>query len=253
MWYACQATDHQVDHGHANHGVARLGHILVVLRASAVAAAPPAGPLHHPPLREELEAFRALGPLDHVQADLPPGPQGPHPGDEVPTIGLIGPEQPKAHARMPAQVQPWQGPLTVWHAGRRHHHPQPEASRIDEEMALAPVDMFGFIIPVVPPFAVVLTDWLSMIPALGWRCRPAATRTSPRRRSWMSCQVPSCRQRQQSWSTLSQGGRSWGSRRQAPPRRRTDKRPWRISRVGYVARRPRDLAWGIEGSSTVHS
>jgi hypothetical protein len=36
MWYACQATDHQVAHGHTNHGFARLGQILVTFREAAV-------------------------------------------------------------------------------------------------------------------------------------------------------------------------------------------------------------------------
>lgn len=127
MWYACQATDHQVDYGHANHGFARLRQILVIFRESAVAAEPPEGPLHNPPFREELEAFRALGPLDNVQADLPPGSQGPHPRDEVPTIGLIRPDQPEASELMPKHVQQWHGPITVLHTGRRDHHPQQEA------------------------------------------------------------------------------------------------------------------------------
>ena len=47
---------------------------------------------------------------------------------------------------------------------------QPE--RIDEDMALAPLDLFARIKAADPPFSVVLTDWLSMMPALGCRCLP---------------------------------------------------------------------------------
>ena len=53
-------------------------------------------------------------------------------------------------------------------------------------MAFAALDLFVRIKAADPPFSVVLTDWLSMIPALGWRCFPLATRTSPRNRSCMS-------------------------------------------------------------------
>jgi hypothetical protein len=86
---------------------------------------------------------------------------------------------------------------TVLPIGRRDHHGQHQPSRIDEDGALAALDLFVGIIAVDPPFSVVLTDWLSMLAALGWRGRPAATRTSPRRRSCITAQVPSLRHCQQ--------------------------------------------------------
>jgi hypothetical protein len=87
------------------------------------------------------------------------------------------------------------GPITVLHTGGRHHG-QHEPYGINQEVALAPFDLLAGVIPADPPFSVVLTDGLSMMPALGWRCLPIAARTSPRRRSCSSCQVPSRRQRQ---------------------------------------------------------
>jgi hypothetical protein len=71
---------------------------------------------------------------------------------------------------------------------------QPEC--IDEDVAFAPFDLFVRIEAANAPFSDVLTDWLSMIPALGCRRLPAAARTSPRRRTYVCCQVPSFRQRQ---------------------------------------------------------
>jgi hypothetical protein len=71
----------------------------------------------------------------------------------------------------------------VLHVGASDDHGEQQPSRIDEEMALATLHMFVGIIAAHPPFSVVLTDWLSILPALGWRCRPAATRTSPRSKS----------------------------------------------------------------------
>ena len=69
----------------------------------------------------------------------------------------------------------------VLHVGSRDHHGQQQPYGIDEDVALAALDMFVGIIAVDPPFSVVLMDWLSMLPALGWRCRPAAGRHCWRR------------------------------------------------------------------------
>jgi hypothetical protein len=43
-----------------------------------------------------------------------------------------------------------------------HDSFQDEALRVDQEVALAPADLFGTIIATCgPPFSVVFTDWLS--------------------------------------------------------------------------------------------
>ena len=87
---------------------------------------------------------------------------------------------------MPEAHQQSLGPVAVWHIGGRNHHGQEQAEGIDEDVAFAPFDLFVRVEAADPPFSVVLTDWLSRIPALGWRCLPVATRTSPRKRSCMS-------------------------------------------------------------------
>ena len=55
----------------------------------------------------------------------------------------------------------------IWHVGGRHGHHQDQTERVDEEMPLAAVDLLVRITPAEPPFSVVLTDWLAMMPALG--------------------------------------------------------------------------------------
>jgi hypothetical protein len=66
-------------------------------------------------------------------------------------------------------------------------------ARAAQEVALAAFDLLVGIKAAESPFSVVLTDWLSRMPALGWRRLPAAARTSPRSRSCIRCQVPSRR------------------------------------------------------------
>jgi len=50
---------------------------------------------------------------------------------------------------------------------RGDHHVEEEPERIDHEMALAALDLFPSLVPADPPCSVVLTDRLSIIPALG--------------------------------------------------------------------------------------
>src|SRR5687767_1718381 len=95
---------------------------------------------------------------------------------------------------MPEDLQERYGSIAVLYTGSRHHDGQQQAKRIDEEMAFAAFDLFVCVKAADPPFSVVLTDWLSMRPALGWRCLPEAARTSPRSRSCIRCQLPSWRQ-----------------------------------------------------------
>ena len=97
---------------------------------------------------------------------------------------------------MPEDVEEVLCPIAVLHVGRRNDDRQHQPEGIYEEVTLTTLDLLARVIAPDPPCSVVFTDWLSMMPALGWRCVPAATSTSPRSRSCMCCQVPSLRQRQ---------------------------------------------------------
>ena len=92
---------------------------------------------------------------------------------------------------MPEALQQQLSTITVLHASGGDDDRQQQTKSIDEDVAFAAFDLFMRVKAADPPFSVVFTDWLSMIPALGWRCLPVATRTSPRNRSCMSGQVPS--------------------------------------------------------------
>jgi hypothetical protein len=68
---------------------------------------------------------------------------------------------------MPQYIQQLHGPVGVLHTGRRDDHAEEQPEGIDEDMALAPLDLLASIVATDPPFSVVFTDWLSMTPALG--------------------------------------------------------------------------------------
>ena len=154
---------------------------------------------------------------------------------------------------MPHDVQQRHGAVAVLHTRGRDHDGQAPSERLDEEMPCAPRDLWVRLKAAAPPVSAVLTDCLSRRPALGGRCRPAAPRTSPRSWACITCQVPSCCQRQQSWETSCHGGKSWGSRRHAQPPRRRYKMPFRISRLGYFSGRPPGVAVGPEGAINAYS
>jgi hypothetical protein len=73
--------------------------------------------------------------------------------------------------------------VAVLDIGRVDDGDKDQPENIYEQMAFAAIDLLARIVAVRAPLSVVLTDWLSMMAALGWRSRPAASRTSPRNSS----------------------------------------------------------------------
>jgi hypothetical protein len=47
------------------------------------------------PLGSPGNPFQALEPFDHLDPDVAPGPQGPHPSRQITSLGLSGPHQPE--------------------------------------------------------------------------------------------------------------------------------------------------------------
>jgi len=71
-----------------------------------------------------------------------------------------------------------------------HDDDEEQPEDIDDDVALAPAYALAPVIAPDPPFPVVFTVWLSMIPALGSRVRPEASRRSPRSVSCIRSQAP---------------------------------------------------------------
>jgi hypothetical protein len=90
--YARQATDHQVDPGHADERRAGLDSVRSIVRDSTGAAQPGDGSRHAPPRGQEQESRGFLRSRDPHQTDMPPRLPSPPPGAEVPGIGLLGPD-----------------------------------------------------------------------------------------------------------------------------------------------------------------
>ena len=97
-----------------------------------------------------------------------------------------------------------------------------------------------------------LTDWLSMMAALGVGLLPSAFRTLGRRASWTRSHVPSCLHSRKYHHTVPQGGRSCGMARHVQPLRRTYTMPLTTSRRSTVRGLPPVLADGSREARTSH-
>src|SRR4029077_5618637 len=106
----------------------------------------------------------------------------------------IGPDQLQPREARDQRRQDRFGPIAVLDPRRMHHHDEEQPEDIDHDVALTAAYALAPIIAPDPPFSVVFTVWLSMIPALGSRLRPEASRRSPRSVSCIRSQTPVCRQ-----------------------------------------------------------
>ena len=167
---------HQVDHSQLDHSFTANGQGLVVLAQPAILAQPGKSAFDHPAFGQEHEAMqvRAFDDLQYPVAEL----SGPR--DELACITAVGPDQRQSRETAGQFLQNQLGSITVLDARRMHHDRHHQTERIHHQMAFSAHYLLARIVTSVPPFEAVLTDWLSIIAALGLGWRPALIRT----RSW---------------------------------------------------------------------
>jgi hypothetical protein len=149
------------------------------------------------PSPQALERSGELGPaIGGVGEDVTqPGKGGPHPNEQV------------------------GGAVAVLDAGAVNDAADQQTAGVSEDMALPTLHLLAGVEAPHAALSVVLTDWLSTMPALGLASRPSASRTAKSRR-WLTVrQVPSSRQAQKERCTVERGGNSRGSSRYGQPAR----------------------------------
>src|ERR1041384_3387394 len=139
------SPDHDMDHCHINHRFAGVREILVIFAQPTVLVKPAECAFDDPPLRQDYEAFEAVGALDDLQADLAIPAQQRHPGLQEARIGAISPNAAQPREPMPQEAQKELGAVTILHACGRHHYSNEQPQRVYQDMALAPFDLFGTI------------------------------------------------------------------------------------------------------------
>ena len=196
-----------------------------------------------------------FGPLYDLQN---PATESTSPIHQQTSIAPISPDQLKPGKSPNKPGQHKLRPITVLDVCPVDHHRHEQTYGASYDVALTdvalltPIDLLTCIVATRPPFPVVLTDWLSMIAALGVDSRPSICRTFGRNACSICSQVPSLRHCLKYHQTVPQGGTSCVSMRQDMPPRNTYKMPLIISRMFTLRRRPPGLAGGSSGYSSSH-
>ena len=169
-------------HSYVDPGLRCIGQSFVVpVSSTGQALAQPTAPaeprecsFNHPSSRQHLKVVAVPGALDNLER---PACQGPDSLDQLSSIASIGPDQPHA-GKPPYQfIDDQLGSISILDIGRMHHHRQQQPHGIYNDVSLSTVDLLASVIATRPPFSVVLTDWLSMMAALGVGLLPSAFRT----------------------------------------------------------------------------
>ena len=153
-----------MNHSYVDPGLRCIGQSFVVLAQPTAPAEPRECSFNHPSSRQHLKVVAVPGAFDNLEG---PACQGPDPLDQLSSIASIGPDQPHA-GKPPYQfIDDQLRSISILDIGRMHHHRQQQPHGIHNDVSLSTVDLLASVIATRPPFSVVLTDWLSMMAALG--------------------------------------------------------------------------------------
>ncbi len=238
-----------MDHRYIHLSLRRFRESFVVLAQPTEPAQPRQRSLDHPSSWQHLELM-AVPRAPHNLQDV--ASVGLNPINQPPSVTSISPDEPQPRKPAHQSVDNQHRPIPILHVGRMDYDGQQQPYGIDDDVSLASCDFLTSIIATRPPFSVVLTDWLSMIAALGVHSLPSACLTFGRSASWTCSHVPSFFHLRKYWYTVCQGGRSWGMDRHAHPLRRTYKIPFTTSCRSTVRGLPPGLAAGSNGASIFH-
>jgi hypothetical protein len=174
---AGEPTEPQPTHRQVDHHFAALGEVRILFTQPALAPNPGDRAFYHPPAWQDGEGRQgrrldiegipapALGALNNVQ--------GPfallfHPmAQPLAAIGHVGPDVLQPLARLVGSGQEPGRHIGVPQIGGVDEDTPHETRRLNEEMALAAVELLGAIIAVGPPCSVVFTVCASMMAAEG--------------------------------------------------------------------------------------
>ena len=160
---------------------------------------------HDPSAGQHLKMVDVRRTLDNLQK---PTTECISPFYQLSCIAAISPDQLESR-KSPHKLRKHKlGPVSVLDIRSMDDNGQKQSQSVYDDMALASRDLLACIVSTRPPFSVVLTDWLSMMAALGVGSRPSASRTLGRSASWMRSQLPSSLHCRKHHDTVPQGGRS---------------------------------------------
>ena len=144
MTWPCQASEHDADHGQPDEGGDGAGVSLEIARQAAIAADPGQGSFDDPALGQDDEfvQFVALDDLDHPTPGV--GSRSRDAWSLIAGIGEDALDEGEEAAGAPIENQP--RPVAVLNIAGMDDDVQQKAKRIDQDVALAPGDLFARIV-----------------------------------------------------------------------------------------------------------
>ena len=135
---------HEAKHSQVDHGFAGVGFPFVVAAESAVTSQPTEGTLYDPSSRQYLEGMQVgtFDDLDRATAGSP------SPVEQHTRIATVGPDLLDSIACPLAQRQKQElfGRIPVLNIGGQHHDRDYQTDGVDQNMTLAPVDLFAGVV-----------------------------------------------------------------------------------------------------------
>ena len=194
-----------MNHSNLNPCLTSLWQSFIIFAQSTTSTQPAKGAFHDPSPRQYLKVVAVRRTLDDLQE---PTTECSGPLHKMSSITPIGPDQLESR-KSPHKLRKHKfGSIAVLDIRSMDDNGQKQSQSVYDDMALASRDLLARIVSTRPPFSVVLTDWLSMMAALGVGSRPSASRTLGRSASWMRSQLPSSLHCRKYHDTVPQGGRS---------------------------------------------
>jgi len=182
-----QSATHQVYHSDADHCFAVVCNHLIVLCQSPVSPEPSKGSFDDPSFGQDGKSFNVVAALDDFQRTT----QSLFcPFNQLAGIAAVRPNEREAAKALAQVFKDQLGSVAILNGGLVDDHGDNEPEGVNDNVPLSSVNFLSGIVSAKPPFSVVLTDWLSMMAALGVGSRPQALRTCSRRRSWILVQTP---------------------------------------------------------------
>ena len=170
--------EHQVDHRQVDEVFSGLREELIILAQSAVATEPGEGSFDDPALGQH---FKPLGAVAAANDHQCPSSELLDPLFQLPGVGGVDPQCFQSRALETDLLNQPTRPIAILDVGAVHHDANGQSQGIDDKMAFASFNLLASVETALrPPFSPVLTDWLSMIAALGAASRPSISRN----RSW---------------------------------------------------------------------
>ena len=166
--------NHQVNHSNLNHRFTADRQRLIIFTQSPILAQPRKGPFYHPSSGQYRKALNILTTFDNLQH---PATKIKSPVNELACISTISPNQGQTIETTQEFLKNHLGTVTILNIGRVHNYRHQKTQGIDHQMAFSPRYLLASVVTFIPPFEAVLTDWLSIIAALGQGWRPTCTRT----------------------------------------------------------------------------